>query len=101
LGANANGTNNWRGGLTRIHERGGEIVDLPSGSRIIPHDVSMRMADNASASGGGSVQVIATHDPGIMVKVIDGRIDAARPALVQQSVGAAIAAGKSTKSAFK
>lgn len=35
------------GGLARINERGrGEIVDLPRGSRVIPHDVSMRMASN-------------------------------------------------------
>ncbi|WP_273689015.1 tail tape measure protein [Ketogulonicigenium vulgare] len=54
IGANANGTNNWRGGLTQINERGGEIVDLPSGTRIIPHDVSNRMADQA----GGKIQQI-------------------------------------------
>ncbi|AEM40574.1 Tape measure domain protein [Ketogulonicigenium vulgare] len=55
IGANANGTNNWRGGLTQINERGGEIVDLPSGTRIIPHDVSNRMADGM---GRGSVRQI-------------------------------------------
>lgn len=48
IGANANGTTNWRGGLTSINERGGEIVDLPGGSRVYPHDVSMRMADRAA-----------------------------------------------------
>lgn len=37
---NASGTSNWRGGITRINEKGGEIVDLPSGTRIIPHDAS-------------------------------------------------------------
>ncbi|AZV00404.1 tail length tape measure protein [Paracoccus phage vB_PthS_Pthi1] len=52
IGANANGTSNWRGGLTEINERGGEIVDLPSGTRIIPHDVSKRMADRSGASDG-------------------------------------------------
>jgi hypothetical protein len=49
LGANAAGTNNWRGGLTSINERGGEIINLPSGTQIIPHDVSMAAAQ---ASGG-------------------------------------------------
>jgi phage-related protein len=34
-------------------ERGGEIVDLPEGSRVIPHDVSMRMAEKAGRGGGG------------------------------------------------
>ena len=41
---NYNGTNNWVGGLTTINERGGELVDLPSGTRIYPHDKSVTMA---------------------------------------------------------
>lgn len=47
VGKNALGTSYWRGGLTSINERGGEIINLPSGSQIIPHDISMKMADNA------------------------------------------------------
>ena len=43
IGGNAMGTSYWRGGLTAVHERGGEIIDLPSGTRIIPHDVSLSM----------------------------------------------------------
>jgi len=38
IGNNANGTNNWRGGLTTVGERGKELVDLPKGSRVIPND---------------------------------------------------------------
>jgi phage tail tape measure protein, TP901 family, core region len=38
----ANGTDNWRGGPAMIHDAGPEIVDLPSGSRVIPHNKSMR-----------------------------------------------------------
>ena len=54
LHGHATGTPYWRGGLTRINEgRRGEIVDLPSGTRIIPHDVSMA----AAQSGGGNVTV--------------------------------------------
>lgn len=37
----AKGTNFWKGGLVQVHERGGEIVDLPRGSRVIPHDKSV------------------------------------------------------------
>lgn len=44
IGGNAMGTSYWRGGLTAVHERGGEIIDLPSGTRIIPHDISLNMA---------------------------------------------------------
>ena len=51
---NALGTSYWRGGLTRVNERGGEIINLPSGARIIPHDVSTRMA------GGPQVTVNVT-----------------------------------------
>lgn len=42
----AKGTNFWRGGLVQIHEKGGEIVDLPRGSRVMPHDKSVSEAYN-------------------------------------------------------
>lgn len=51
LDGNAMGTPYWRGGLTRVNERGGEIMRLPSGTQIIPHDVSVK------AAGGRSVTV--------------------------------------------
>ena len=47
---NAVGTSYYSGGQTRINEFGGEIVDLPQGTRIIPHDISQQIAKN---SGGG------------------------------------------------
>ena len=40
------GIENFSGGFAKINEDGGEIVDLPQGSRVIPHDVSMAMARN-------------------------------------------------------
>lgn len=40
------GTNYWRGGITSVNERGGEIMDLPRGTRIIPADKSKKIADN-------------------------------------------------------
>jgi hypothetical protein len=43
IGHNAAGTDNWRGGPTWINERGGEIIDLPSGSRVYPADKSAAM----------------------------------------------------------
>ena len=54
LDGNAMGTPYWRGGLTRVNERGGEIMNLPSGTQIIPHDVSVK------AAGGRSVTVNVT-----------------------------------------
>lgn len=50
IGGNATGTNYWRGGLTIVNERGGELMNLPSGTQIIPHDVSMRAADSYGAA---------------------------------------------------
>ncbi|MFK4522196.1 hypothetical protein ABIF90_000177 [Bradyrhizobium japonicum] len=49
----ASGTNSAPGGPAMINEGGrGEIVDLPRGARVIPHDVSMAMA---RAGGGNTV----------------------------------------------
>lgn len=54
------GTDNWQGGAAMIHDRGGEIVDLPKGSRVYPHDKSVEMArrEGAEHGKGGSVSVI-------------------------------------------
>jgi hypothetical protein len=56
LPGNATGTADWAGGLTRVNEKGGEIMNLPNGTQIIPHDISSRMAQ-ASASRGGNITV--------------------------------------------
>lgn len=40
---NATGTNYFSGGSTAINENGGEIVNLPNGTQIIPHDISKKM----------------------------------------------------------
>jgi len=85
----ANGTQNFAGGLARVNERGGEIMNLPRGTQVIPHDISKRMADSAAQAGGRVVKVIAEHDPGILMRVIDSRVDAAKPGIVSQAVGAA------------
>lgn len=48
IGANALGTSYWRGGLTSINEHGGEIINLPSGSQVIPADKSKNMLNSKS-----------------------------------------------------
>lgn len=50
IAGNATGTSYWRGGLTMVNERGGELMNLPGGTQIIPHDVSMRAADSYGAA---------------------------------------------------
>lgn len=62
IGKNATGTMNWTGGLTEINEQGGEIVDLPTGSRIYPAQTTERiiqreLAENTSNAGGGNVTI--------------------------------------------
>lgn len=42
----ATGTDYWKGGIVQVSERGGEIIDLPRGSRVYPHDQSVEMARN-------------------------------------------------------
>lgn len=48
------GTDFWQGGPAMIHDRGAEIVDLPRGTRVYPHDESIRMARK---EGGKSISV--------------------------------------------
>lgn len=44
----------WRGGVVQVSEKGGEILDLPGGTRIYPHDKSVREAYNEGLSVGNS-----------------------------------------------
>ena len=37
------GTMDWKGGLAMVHDRGGEIINLPKHSQVIPHDISREM----------------------------------------------------------
>lgn len=46
----ATGTNYFAGGLTSVNEHGGEIMNLPNGTQIIPHDISEKMASNNGTS---------------------------------------------------
>lgn len=58
---NAKGTSFWRGGLTWVGEEGPEIVDLPTGSRIYPADVSAQMMVMPSTRGGMTVGAINVY----------------------------------------
>jgi hypothetical protein len=39
IGANALGTDNWRGGLSWVGEKGPELVNLPMGAQVIPNNM--------------------------------------------------------------
>lgn len=51
-GGKALGTSYWKGGLTYINERGGEIVDLPNGARVIPADKSENLLNGKNVTFG-------------------------------------------------
>lgn len=64
IGNHATGTDYFGGGLTWINEEGGEIVDLPRGTRIIPHDKSVEESFNtgyklASNKLSSSIETLA------------------------------------------
>lgn len=50
----ANGTDSFAGGFARINEGGrGELVSLPNGTQVIPHDISKRYAREAARANAG------------------------------------------------
>ncbi|MFJ8261406.1 phage tail tape measure protein [Rummeliibacillus sp. NPDC094406] len=55
----ASGTNSAPGGIAQVHEKGGEIIDLPRGSRVYPHDksVAMARAEGAQSAGGNVINI--------------------------------------------
>ena len=53
VGQNAKGTKNWRGGWTWVNEEGGELMNLPNGTQIIPHDLSEMMVKERARNGNG------------------------------------------------
>ena len=73
---NAHGTPRWGGGITRVNEKGGEIMDLPSGTRIIPHDASR------NTPIGGNINIAKVADT-IVVRE-DADIDKIGDAIVRK-----------------
>jgi hypothetical protein len=90
VGQNANGTDNWRGGLTLLGERGAELVNLPRGSQVFDAQESARMlrgggggshvlislgqglvGDILSQAEGQTVQIVREYDRGLPGRVAD------------------------------
>lgn len=59
IGHLANGTSDWRGGLTVVGERGPELVNLPRGSQVFSNQQSRRMTGDTNITIG---TVIATDE---------------------------------------
>ena len=58
VGEHAIGTPWFSGGKTWIHEKGAEIVDLPTGTRIVPHDQSLKQQYQRGYEKGRAQQQI-------------------------------------------
>jgi TP901 family phage tail tape measure protein len=56
IGANAAGTDNWRGGWTWVGEQGPELVNLPAGSKVLDNNKSTRMTQQSSTQPAGPTQ---------------------------------------------
>lgn len=64
------GTKHWQGGPAMIHDRGAEIVDLPRGTRVYPHDESIRKA-REDGKKNVSIQVAKIADTVIIREEAD------------------------------
>ena len=78
------GTDYWKGGLAAINEPkyGGEIVDLPRGTRIYPHDESIQMARKEGQKKPTSISIAKLADQ-IIVRE-DADIDRIAEALIRK-----------------
>lgn len=86
VGANANGTRSWSGGLTMLGERGRELVDLPRGSRVYSNIDTERMMGAQGRAPAANIQVQAVPNPYFDLRVGQIATSAdARMAQAQQS----------------
>lgn len=58
----AGGTSFAPGGMAWVGERGPELVNLPRGAQVIPHDLSMRAANGGGGITIGSITVNANSE---------------------------------------
>lgn len=79
----AKGTAFFQGGWTKVHEQGGEILNLPRGTQIIPHDVSVEAVSRAVSRGSTSNITIAKIADTIVVRE-DADIDKIAAALADK-----------------
>lgn len=91
----AHGTDNWQGGTAMIHDAGAEIVDLPQGSRVIPHDKSLQneYERGKASSGTGKgfniiIQSLAVREEADIDKVATALAQKLESNAMNQAVGA-------------
>lgn len=81
------GTSNWMGGPAMIHDKGAEVVDLPQGTRVYPHDKSLQMARE---SGSKNVKVVVEKLCEQIIVRNDSDIDKIADALARKLEQAAV-----------
>ena len=90
IGFNALGTDNWRGGLSWVGERGPELVNLPMGAQVIPNN----KLGGPSRDGGGASEL---HVVGGDLTLSDnGTIMAQVQVMTQRSVSQSVSAAQKT-----
>lgn len=67
FGKNANGTSNWRGGLSMVGERGPELVNMPAGSKVYTNSQTRSML--SSANGNARIQI--DLGPDLEARILD------------------------------
>lgn len=69
VGANANGTDGWRGGLTMVGERGPELINLRSGAQVYSNRETQRLM--SGGNGGGNTKIQVDLSPDLEARVIE------------------------------
>ena len=67
------GTDNWQGGFAIMNEGGrGELVNLPNGSQVIPHDISVKYAKEAARANAAVEPVdLSGIMEGVVIQVVN------------------------------
>lgn len=69
VGKNAKGTNNWRGGMTWVGERGPELINLAKGAQVIPNN---KIGDVSASAGAGGSSLDARAIANALAVALDG-----------------------------
>lgn len=66
------GSDDFEGGFARINEAGrGELVNLPNGAQVIPHDLSKTYAKEAARANPGSSTTVSANDNSRMESLLE------------------------------
>lgn len=87
LPGNANGTDNWRGGLTWVGERGPELVNVPRGAQIVPNEILRNGSGGVSAPVRISIDARGADESGIVrLQAQLAKLEANLPARIVSTV---------------